>query len=274
MKKIALFVFIICLNLQGFSQNRKKDQEFDIVNHRVELGETVRMVSKKYLVDPSEIYKLNKFAVDGISQGMILKVPVPRKEEVVVVQETDFSNSSEEVAQLTNERVRVEKPKSVPGKPLISKQQQPEAKVAEVKSESAVTVIDRGNEISHTVVAQETLYSLSRKYNVSVDEIKLSNKNILTNGLQVGQVLKIPSTRVLKAEESSLGSDVTPTAEVTKTTGTVSTGTVKHVVAPKETLFGLSKMYNVSVEEIKRQNATTLQNGLQIGQVLTIAKNN
>ena len=72
--------FIVCSLCNGFGQNRKKDQEVDIINHEVQLGESVRLISKKYLVDPAEIYKLNKFAVEGISQGMVLKIPVPRKE--------------------------------------------------------------------------------------------------------------------------------------------------------------------------------------------------
>jgi hypothetical protein len=66
-KRILLFLVIfICLDVSG--QSRKKDQEVEIINHEVQLGESVRLISKKYLVDPAEIYKRNKFAVDGISQ--------------------------------------------------------------------------------------------------------------------------------------------------------------------------------------------------------------
>jgi LysM repeat protein len=35
------------------------------------------------------------------------------------------------------------------------------------------------------------LYSLSKKYNVSVDEIKQQNEVLLKNGLQIGQILTI-----------------------------------------------------------------------------------
>jgi LysM repeat protein len=44
-------------------------------------------------------------------------------------------------------------------------------------------------------------------------------------------------------------------------------------VAPKETLYGLSKKYNVSIETIISQNERLLKNGLQAGQVLTIKAN-
>ena len=80
MKKLFFAFATIFFVFSVFGQVKKKELEVDIIDHQVKLGESVRLLSKKYLVDPSEIYKLNKFAVDGISEGMILKIPVPRKE--------------------------------------------------------------------------------------------------------------------------------------------------------------------------------------------------
>ncbi|MBL0013347.1 MAG: LysM peptidoglycan-binding domain-containing protein [Flavobacterium sp.] len=80
MKRIIVtMVVTLFVTFCGFSQSKKKEQEVDIITHEVKLGESVRMLSKKYLVDPAEIYKLNKFAVEGISEGMVLQIPVPRK---------------------------------------------------------------------------------------------------------------------------------------------------------------------------------------------------
>lgn len=49
------------------------------ISHRVQMGETVVLICKKYLVAPDDIYKLNPDAVNGISQGMVLKVPADKK---------------------------------------------------------------------------------------------------------------------------------------------------------------------------------------------------
>lgn len=46
------------------------------------------------------------------------------------------------------------------------------------------------NEVNHTVVKGDTLYSLSRRYNTSVDKIKSIN-NLSNNELSIGQVLII-----------------------------------------------------------------------------------
>lgn len=276
MRKFVLFFVVICFQI-GFAQNKNK--EVDIVSHTVERGETVRMLSKKYLVDPTEIYRINKFAVNGISEGMVLQIPVPRKEPVMQQEEMAPENTSETVAQNeTQEAVKYEEP---PADKPKAKKEKPAP-----KKEQPVTVIDRDSQTEHTVEAGETLYSLSRKYGVSVDEIKLSNEGALKKGLQLGQVVKIPSTKALGSNESSIGSTVTPTREVAKEeanpepkaiqeTETISgqQGTISHKVAPKETLYSLSKRYNVTVDAIKSQNPDVEKHGLQIGQTLTISKN-
>ena len=47
------------------------------------------------------------------------------------------------------------------------------------------------NYISYIVVSGDTLYSIARKYNTTVDTIKSLN-NLTNNILSIGQVLKIP----------------------------------------------------------------------------------
>lgn len=242
----------------GYAQD--KSQEVDIISHQVQLGETVRMLSQKYLVNPAEIYKLNKFAIDGIRQGMVLQIPVPRKEPAIV-EETPTEEVQQEVPQETVQEAVAETPK-----PQKAKKAPP-------------TVISREGETEHVVESGETLYSLSRKYGISVDEIK-SNNNGLKKGLQVGQVVKIPSTRTLNEEESSLGGSPPPKRAANDTpvqpSEVVSTGegeVVSHQVAPKETLYSLSKKYGVTVDDIKNQNPDVAQKGLQVGQTITIRKN-
>ncbi len=261
MKKIVLFLLVSFLFVNGFSQVKKKDQEVDIISHQVQLGESVRMLSKKYMVDPSKIYKLNEFAVNGISEGMVLKIPVPKKE---VPLEKEVSEKTEEIAQTI---------------PVEEKTVIKETIKEPVKQEKEVTTITRTTDVNHTVLPKETLYSLSKKYNVSVDDIKMSNESLLKTGMKIGQVLKIPSTKILSSNETIVTTEIKPIAEkpvtekpIIKSNATSTENVIKHKVEPKETLYSLSKKYNVTVDVIKEQNAVLLQNGLQIGQVLLIKK--
>lgn len=254
MKRIFSFLLIVFL-LQNSLAQKNKNQEYELVNHVVEFGETVKLISKKYLVDPGEIYQLNKFAIDGISKGMVLQIPVPVKDPVL---------ADEKVKELVKKQPVAKAPeKKEPAKTDVK---QPQKEVA---------VVDRNSEIEHIVEAKETLYSLSKKYGVSADEIKLSNEQIAVSGLQIGMIVKIPGTKKIASNESSIGSTKTPVAEVSKPQEkeVVSQAqTVTHIVEPKETLYSLSKKYGVTVDELIKQNQALLANGLKIGQTLTISK--
>jgi len=319
MKKLLMAFFAICFLSSGFSQNRKKDQEVDIISHEVQMGESIRLISKKYLVDPAEIYKLNKFAVDGISQGMVLQIPVPRKEskkeakpqtDNAVAENEPVANESNANETIADKPVTpkpkpvAEKPKPVVEKPIAEKQaaekpiaekpltekekpstavKQPVTTAKQNDDIKQIVITERKTEVNHKVVAKETLYSLARDYNVSVDDIKANNPEVAKHGLQIGQVVVFPKDKSVDVKQSTT-IDETPKAEkpahVAESTvaksepepvvESTTSSAVKHKVEPKETLYSLSKKYNVTVDDIKNQNAALLKNGLQIGQVLTI----
>src|SRR5690606_31925522 len=63
------------------------------------------------------------------------------------------------------------------------------------KSETKVTKVT--NRVNHKVKAGETLYGLSKLYNVSVDELKNANTILMKNNLQAGQTLKIPDGTIV-----------------------------------------------------------------------------
>ena len=247
MRKLILFFFVTCVSINNFGQNISNDQEFDIVNHEVQSNESVMIVSKKYLVDPAEIYRLNRFAINGISQGMVLKIPVLRKDISIPVAITQ-DKSSPEVTQVISEN-------TIEEKPLV--------KSLEITVEKAIIAVEDSSQINHIVEPKETLYGLSKKYNVSIEQIKLNNKELLIEGLKIGQVIRISSKKVLESTESkSLNRQKKAEIEF------------RHKVEPKETLYAISKKYNISIDEIKQYNEFLLQNGLQIGQTLIIKSNN
>lgn len=254
-KAILILLLAIAPNL--FSQNQD-GQEIRIVNHQVLMGETVKMLSKKYLVPPSEIYRLNKFAVDGISQGMVLRIPVPVKDEPI---------KEESVKQ---EPVAEQKPvrEAVAETPTPVRSQEP---VSEMPKETDMAAAAPDTPISHRVGPGETLSGLARQYNVSVQAIKDANPKVAKRGLQANENIKIPvSGGLVPSNENAMFS--TSAAAASDASSSVATReTIKHKVEPGETLIGLAKKYNVSVDVIQRQNSRILARGLQAGQVIKIA---
>ncbi|MCR6639280.1 MAG: LysM peptidoglycan-binding domain-containing protein [Sporocytophaga sp.] len=114
--------------------------------------------------------------------------------------------------------------------------------------------------VLHKADPKETLYSISRKYKVTVDELNKNNPE-LSAGLKVGQIIRIPYKGSVAAVSSPAGSSVSASASSGGAGGT-------HTVEPKETLYSLSRKYNVTVDEIRKANPGLTE--LKVGQTVNI----
>jgi len=127
--------------------------------------------------------------------------------------------------------------------------QQVESKVQIEKSTEKVKIEGKYYYI-HTIRKGESLYSISRVYGVSQMEIAIENPDIYL-GIKVDQVLKIPAKDLPKQGEDDKY--------------------IYHIVKKGETLFGLSKQYQVSLDELAKINPD-VQSGLILSQVLLIPR--
>ena len=113
---------------------------------------------------------------------------------------------------------------------------------------------------SYTVVKNDTLWGLSKKYGVSVSDLKKAN-GVSGHLIYVGQKLQIPakSTKAVKA------------AKATKTTSasTVDTTSTNHTVVKGDTLWSLAKKYGVSVKALMKANNLS-SSTILIGQSLNL----
>jgi LysM repeat protein len=103
--------------------------------------------------------------------------------------------------------------------------------------------------INHTVKKKQTLYFLTHTYNVSEAELIKLNPEI-SQGLKVGQVIKVPKPGTVKVTSS---------------------GDFRlHTVQPGETLFSLAQRYGVEISSLKLNNPELNSGGLKVGKVLRI----
>lgn len=100
--------------------------------------------------------------------------------------------------------------------------------------------------ISHIVEKGDTLYSLSKKYGVSVDELRSANA-ISGSDLYAGQKLIIPAKKADK--------------RVTYESYTVKAG---------DTLYSIAKRSEITVDELRRLNSLDSSAVLKIGQNLKV----
>ncbi len=126
-----------------------------------------------------------------------------------------------------------------------------------VEKSSETIEIDGEKYYVHTVRKGETLFSISRAYNVSQKDVLLKNPSAYV-GLQIGQVLHIP---VAPPEEPEEPEEVRDTENF-----------IYHEIDEGQTLFYISQKYNVSAGEIDRLNPGLEVDNLQIGQVVKIPR--
>ena len=114
--------------------------------------------------------------------------------------------------------------------------------------------------INYLVKKGDTLYSIARNNNVTVDTIMKDN-NLTSNNLTVGSTIKIrvPDSGIGAIEEC-FGVDYTPP---------VGSNTINYTVKKGDSLYKIANNYNTSVANIV--NLNNLQNNnLSIGQILKI----
>ena len=162
--------------------------------------------------------------------------------------------------------------------------------------------------VTYVVQKGDSLWSIANANNTTVDEIANLN-DLDTNTIYVGQILQIPNSGDLQENPSStsdtvyvvksgdtlysiaLRYDTTPNAIINKNNLTSSVLTIgqqliipsdpestgeddittnnTYVVQNGDSLYSISRMYGISVDDIKNANNLT-SNILTIGQVLTI----
>ncbi len=203
MKKISgiLFLAVLLFNIpiSGQTQVKISDQIVNLSGkkyylHKVEPGQTLYSVSKAYKVSREDIKQTNNLSSDEIKSGQLLKIPFKEK-----ISETDTSPDF----------------------------------------------------FYHKVVKGETLFSLSQKYYVTVEDIINTNPEV-KYGLKAGQILKIPNAFKKKREEQNKDFFL-------------------YTVEAGNTLFSISREYEISVDELIKLNPKA-ENGIKIGQKLKIPK--
>ncbi|MDC8003383.1 LysM peptidoglycan-binding domain-containing protein [Aureisphaera galaxeae] len=130
--------------------------------------------------------------------------------------------------------------------------------LSEVKEDPVVASFKK-----HKVRRKETLFSIAMKYNVTVDDIKKYNKHLYASSLKKGERIHIPvypkeNTTIVETTESS-------------SNNSGNTDLAVHVVAPKETKYGIARKYGISIPELEALNPN-MPGNLPIGTELFVPK--
>lgn len=137
-----------------------------------------------------------------------------------------------------------------------------------IKSAISLRLDSVGNEtvngnsyIIHKVKPKETYYQLSRIYTVPVKDIISTNNN---KTLRIGDTVRIPMGKVTQAYEQSIDKITVTPATPPKT--------IEYKVGKSETLYAISKRFQITIKDIKLANNLT-SDSLKEGMLLKIPIN-
>lgn len=198
MKQFTSSLFILIFTINAFSQE-------NYIKHRIEKGESIYKISKKYNVKPDVIFQLNPVSKKVLKVNSILLIPNSNTQNTAI--------------------------------------------------------------IVHEVLPKQTLYSISKQYAISIEDIKNANPIIDKEGLEIGLKLTIPKKEA-KPEIAILTEPKNPLPEKIQNLEITT-----HEVLPKETKYGISKQYGITIQELEILNPEILKE-LPVGYKLVITKLN
>ncbi len=195
----------------------------------VKSGDTLYGIASKFNTTVDEIKKLNNLTSNNLTVGKSLKIPdssptikEPMEENTYTVVSGDtlygiankFGTSVDKLKEMNN---------------LKSNSLSIGQKLKLPKTEE--------NQNTYTVKSGDSLYSIARKFNMTVDELKKLN-NKTNNTISIGEVLRVTEGKTITIEKG-------------------------------DTLYALAKKYNTTVDELKRLNHLS-SNTLTVGNKLII----
>ena len=229
--------------------------------YTVKPGDTLYGISNQYGVSVTELAELNGIKGSSLAVGTVLKIPTssgvnPNNMFMYTVKNGDtlykiatkYNTTPQKIIDLNY----LKSTNITPGQVL---------RIPETYTKEEDMYLP--NYTNYIVKKGDTLYSIAKANNISVDTL-IKDNSITNNSINIGQILKIrtPNNKTTVIEEC-IGPDYTPPD--TNTTPILTTYTVKS----GDNLYAIAKKYNTSASAIA--NLNNLPNSiLSIGQKLKI----
>lgn len=242
-KKYAEEVVKTIANYKGFNYTPPRVQE----EYVVEKGDTLWNIAKRLDTSVDELKRLNNLNSNLLYIGQVLKVPsyntttdtnvtyVVKKGDTlysIAANNNTTVNNLKEINNLKSDTLSIGQLIKIPETTSVVTPSEDE-----IINEESIYIVEKG----------DTLYSIARKFNTTINDIK--EKNSLVN-----DILTIGMSLIIPTGESTLN-DI-----------------IIHKVEKGDSLWSLAKKYNTTVNDIKQLN-NLMTDLLIIGEELQVKRN-
>jgi LysM repeat protein len=260
---------IIAQIATNVSANSKTDQTPKTISYKVKKGESLFTISKDFNISVEDLKVSNKLSGNGVQVGQKLKIiQIP-----VVV--TTVAKAADSTPKTISYKVKK-------GESLFTIAKDNNISVDDLKAANKLTSnnvkvgqelkITQATAVANTTIAKtdlapktisykvkkgESLFTIAKDNNTTVDDLKAANK-LTSNSVQAGQELKITQTTAAAVNSTSTKTDLAPKS-------------ITYKVKKGESLFTIAKDNNTTVDDLKAANKLT-SNSVQAGQELKITQ--
>jgi len=226
--------------------------------HIVQKGESMFSISKLYGMKVTELQNLNGMSDYSIKVG----------QKLFVNKNGATTNSTIQTRAVVNQPVKTSNPPKTTVAPVITNK--PVITTNNTQVVNNIIPIDTSKKLKdtiyHVIEQGETFYSISREFKVTISDI-IGWNHIKEYKLDVGQkiVVGAPEPRAPSVYQSPVNNNTI----IVPLPKNIISDDKYHSVQPKETLFSISKMYNITIDQLKKWNSLS-DNSISIGQKLRV----
>jgi len=259
MKHLKLTVFLF---LFGWVCILAQDKKF--ITYKVQAGETIQSISKALSITPYDLLKLNPDVKDNVSQDDILIIPNREYDPLVDVSVVDLSGVGDKdiivdefiyhevlpketlYSIIRNFNVRSED--LTINNPFLKNG----LRIGQVikiplKIDETELKAKEANTQPYLVKPKDTKYSISKKFNISIDYLEELNPKIAESGLQIDDVIIVPIESIATEEDEFL----------------------IYEVQKLETMYGITRKFEISEEELLELNPE-VKDGVKEGMLIKV----
>jgi len=210
-KKISIILFssliawsapVSHINKSSHKSSKKSIKKQSFKQYKVQKGDTLFSIARKFKVSISDIVKLNKLSNNLIYPGNVIKVPKKSYEQ----------KAKEAVAKNKKTVYRVRKGDTLTSiarkfnmkiEDIRKLNKFKKGKILRVGSEINVyapkKVVKKRKKVTKVIVHKgDTLWSIAKKYNLTLKEIRILNPKVRRRGLKKGMILNVSKEKAQK----------------------------------------------------------------------------
>jgi LysM repeat protein len=235
------------------------------MKYTVKPGDNLAGIAKQFNVEILELKKKNRLLTNFLKVGQTLDIPdsITKKEESLATQifPSKINNiKNNPSVEQKEEFYAEEKTKILPEEDKVFFSETKE--INQEKENKNILNLEK-KQIKHIVQIGETLYTIAKKYDMSVSTLKHLNPLISANHLRAGIELNVLAYNL---ENNHINIENEATSHEKELPD-------EHIVERGESLYSIAQKYNISIEEIKNFNQLNIGT-LTIGQKIYLKPQN